>query len=91
MEWGDMKERSSVLIVDDNFFNIIAMQGLLLQYSLQSDKARNGLEAQEMIKKRFRNKGDSYRLIIMDYSMPTCNGPQAAKAICEYLRNQLNV
>ena len=39
-------ERSSVLAVDDNIFNIVALQTVLeYELHLTSDKALNGLEA----------------------------------------------
>ena len=38
-----------------------------------------------MVQQRHRETGDGYKLIMMDFDMPMCNGPPAAKAIIEYL------
>ena len=38
-----------------------------------------------MVQQRHRETGDGYKLIMMDFEMPVCNGPPAAKAIIEYL------
>ena len=50
---GDHTEDSNVLIVDDNVFNMIAIQGIVLQFGLSSDKANNGAIAQRMVRERF--------------------------------------
>ena len=38
-----------VLIVDDNPFNIVAMQSLLEQFNLQSDYCNDGSEAIKLV------------------------------------------
>jgi len=76
---------SSILIVDDDSFNIVAIQSLLQQFNLKSDYCNDGKEAIEMVKKRLKSDDPMYKLILMDYSMPDCDGPQATYAIREYL------
>ena len=76
---------SSILIVDDDSFNIVAIQSLLQQFNLKSDYCNDGKEAIEMVKKRSKSDDPMYKLILMDYSMPDCDGPQATYAIREYL------
>ena len=56
-----------------------------MEFNLETDTASNGYEAQAMIKERHRQFGDCYVLILMDYSMPGCNGPETVKGILEYL------
>ena len=60
--------------MDDNVFNMMAIQGILLQFKLYSDKAQDGDTALMMVKKRYEKYGDSYKLIIIDYQMPGQNG-----------------
>ena len=38
-----------------------------------------------MVQRRYEQSNDSYTLILMDYSMPKCDGPEAARAIISYL------
>ena len=63
-----MLESSPVLIVEDNVFNLIALTDLLGRYELDCDKAINGFEAIDKIKERHQMLGDSFKLILMDYS-----------------------
>ena len=37
------------------------------------------------MKSKYAQTGASFKLILMDYSMPDKNGPQVAKEILEYL------
>jgi CheY-like chemotaxis protein len=43
---------SNVLIVDDEPFNLMPLEKLLSQHSLNCDKAYNGLEALEKVKEK---------------------------------------
>ncbi|CAG9327253.1 unnamed protein product [Blepharisma stoltei] len=74
------EENTQVLIVDDNDFNRLALGSLLSSYKILFNEACTGKEAitkvLEMNKKR-----KSYKLIIMDGSMPELNGWEAAKNI----------
>ena len=75
-----------VLIVDDNSFNIVAIQSLIEQFNLQSDYCNDGLEAIKLVQARANDPNQPmYKLILMDYSMPECDGPTATAAIRNYL------
>ena len=63
-----------MLVIDDCPFNVCALQGLLEQFNLQSDTACNGLEAIRRLQTRFHKGLKPYELILMDYSMPQCDG-----------------
>ena len=80
---------SMVLIVDDNPFNIVAMQSLLEQFNVQSDYCNDGSEAIKIVQDRGNNSVlPMYKLILMDYSMPECDGPTATAKIRSYLNSE---
>ncbi len=84
--------RNTILIVDDNSFNIITIQTMIeYEFGLMCDKAFNGQEALDKIEEMGRvnymnpclclRKRPNYRLVFMDCSMPIMDGFEAAKAI----------
>ena len=79
-------DENLVLIADDCSFNIVAVQSLLLQFNLKSDVCVNGLEAVKLVKNRLKAEPQKpmYKLILMDFSMPKCDGPEATKQIRQY-------
>ena len=80
---------NDILIVDDNFFNILAIKGILKpQHNLESDYATCGQDAIVQFKVKYQRTGSNYKLILMDYSMPEMDGPEAAKEILEFVRTQ---
>ena len=71
-----------VLVADDCPFNIFAMQGLLEQLNVQAEFVTNGEEAVQAVRKRLSNSNNPmYKLIMMDFSMPIMNGPDATRKI----------
>ena len=54
------------------------------------DGANGGIEALDLIKRRFdlavQGKAGMYKLILLDYSMPDMDGPQAARAIRSFFK-----
>ena len=76
-----------VLVVDDNAFNVYAYKSLFDQVSTQFDTALSGHQAIEFIKEKHQQQGKSYKLIMMDYSMPEMTGPESTKIILKYLEN----
>ena len=77
-----------VLIADDCPFNICALQGLLEQFNLKSDSACNGLEAIQLVESRIENGKPVYDLVLMDYSMPLCNGLKTTECLRSLLKNR---
>ena len=75
-----------VLIAEDNQFNSLALVALFQQYQLNVDVAKDGLEAVELVKKRFEKDGTTYPLIVLDIKMPNCDGLKSAKMINDYLK-----
>ena len=51
--------RSDILVVDDNVFNIMTLQTMLeVSMKLKSDRALNGKEAVDLVKKRMQENLD---------------------------------
>ncbi|CAG9311413.1 unnamed protein product [Blepharisma stoltei] len=70
----------NVLIVDDNEFNRIALGSLLSSNNISYHEACTGSQAVEFVKMMDSWKR-SYKLVIMDGSMPDLNGWEAATII----------
>ena len=76
---------ADVLVVEDCQFNFIAISGLLTQFNYKSHYCLNGQEAIQAIQARVGSGKPMYKLIMMDFSMPICDGPTASNAIRNYL------
>jgi PleD family two-component response regulator len=51
--------RCDILVVDDNVFNIMTLQTMLeVSLKLKSDRALNGKEAVDLVRKRMREDSD---------------------------------
>ena len=81
--------KKPVLVVDDNTFSTVAIQSLLMNFGIESDTATDGNQAVYWVKQRFRCQGNAYKLILMDYSMPECDGIQASNNIRKYMKKHL--
>ncbi|CAD8190702.1 unnamed protein product [Paramecium pentaurelia] len=68
----------SILIVDDNAFNIEVLKFLIMKISpsIQFDCSLDGYSAIQMVKMNRCKKCNGYDLIFMDVDMPTMNGIQ---------------
>ena len=80
-------------MVDDNQFNILAVQVLIKEnFALDVDQALNGQLAVEAYRKGFEKvcgcENRAYKLIFMDVSMPVMGGLEASKLILEMQRDQ---
>lgn len=72
-----MKDKPRVLIAEDidgNYF----LLSIILGNSYEMFRARDGVEAVEMMRK------DSYDLVLMDILMPRMNGMEATKEIRKF-------
>ena len=65
-----------LLVAEDNDSNYILMT-YILKKAYQYERAKNGLEAVEMVEK------GEYDLVLMDIKMPVMNGLEATKRIKE--------
>ena len=76
-----------ILIVDDNVFNIIALELILKEkFKIKNDKALNGQLAIDKVIERMSpcqscGYSRSYKLIVMDCNMPIVDGLEATTAI----------
>lgn len=78
----------SVLCVDDMSFNLIPLVGMIKKwFKIDSDVAVNGKQAldkyTEGLNKPCMCEHRTYKLIIMDVSMPVMNGDETAKRILD--------
>ena len=71
--------------MEDNIFNSCAIESLFLQLNYECDTCMNGNEAINAVRTRLNSGKPMYSLILMDYSMPDCDGTTAARAIREIL------
>ena len=74
-----------VLVVDDEIFNIVALESICKSVGFTVESAFNGAQALELISKRMREpcgeKCKIYSLVIMDCNMPIMDGYEATKEI----------
>lgn len=75
----------AVLIVDDDIFNIAAMETILKKLGHRCNAAYNGKQAIEKVEERQKaiceNYCGQYKIIFMDFSMPIMDGYQATRAL----------
>ncbi|KAL4466676.1 hypothetical protein ABPG72_016793 [Tetrahymena utriculariae] len=81
---------SNILIVDDEGFNLYALELKLKFYGFIVDKAPGGIEALEFVKKKFESNSchKIYEIILMDINMPIKNGYEATEDILNYFKSQ---
>ena len=67
--------------------NIIAVASLFKQFGYESNICLDGSEAMEAVMTRHFAKKPMYKIILMDYSMPECNGPESTMLIRKFLKD----
>ena len=81
-----------ILVVDDDMFNLFTMENLLVALNFRIEKATNGKEAIEAVKKRNDTKCceqcKGFKLIFMDISMPVMDGFEATLKLKEMMKNK---
>lgn len=78
LEWADLSEIKSVLVVDDNENNRHIVAAMLSLKNIQTTEAANGFEALQLM-----TRVDNYDVIIMDYHMPYMDGLETIRKIRE--------
>lgn len=76
LNWSD---NTRILIVDDNEVNLLVAQGILEEFGLDCDVARDGLDAVSKLKMVSANA--SFSLVLMDCQMPRLDGYDATRQI----------
>ncbi|CAK58854.1 unnamed protein product (macronuclear) [Paramecium tetraurelia] len=79
---------SRVLIVDDEYFNILSLQLLMQKHRAKCDYAYNGKEALNKIHLPEIGSSLSHLLIFIDINMPVLNGYQTVKEIKSLIQNK---
>ena len=76
---------TDLLVVDDEEFNVMASQKMLLKLGYESDSAYNGEECINLINKKIKLnckcKRSFYKIIFLDIVMPVMDGIKTAKQI----------
>ncbi len=70
----------TILVVEDNELNMQVVSFMLENYRANVDKAKNGLDALNMVK----NENNHYDLILMDLTMPVMDGYTATIEIRKF-------
>ena len=82
-----------ILIVDDDSFNILALEAILSKFSLKVVKAFNGQQAIDIIMKKNKEKcGENcclFPLIFLDYHMPIKDGVETTIEIKEMVKKDI--
>lgn len=78
--------QATVLIVDDNAFNLFPLEMMLRQLGLHSEKASGGKEAidQFIANRKKQCCKVKFQLVLMDLNMPEVDGFMATKKILSY-------
>ena len=78
-----------MLVIDDCEINIQMLTIILDDSKIDSDCVFSGPEALEMIEQRIVNvengKGEMYKAILLDFSMPEMDGPTTSRRLREML------
>uniref|UniRef100_A0A0G4HWB4 histidine kinase n=1 Tax=Chromera velia CCMP2878 TaxID=1169474 RepID=A0A0G4HWB4_9ALVE len=74
---------ADVLLVDDDRFCLLAAGAAIRRLGFSVETAEDGDEAVEMI----RERGASFRLVLMDNSMPRVKGPAATRMILDFFKD----
>ncbi len=81
-EEGRKAKKLQILIVDDFVYNILVLEEMFEDFgNIDYQKAMNGEQALEMVRKHCINEGRYFDFILMDISMPVMNGLDCAKEL----------
>ena len=81
------KEKASVLLVDDNPFNIMIASHVLVNQGLEVVTALNGQQAIDVVKKHAGN-GKYFKFSLMDLQMPILDGFQTSRILNDMISRE---
>ena len=94
-ETSNMQKASQILIVDDDIFNICALQMILSKLGHACDTAYNGKQAIQKVLQRQSEallagpmKKGQYKVIFMDCNMPVMDGFEATRILKAKMKNK---
>jgi len=78
-----IREKPEILIVDDDSFNLMALESILSKFKLKSVRAFNGEQALQKIKEKHQlfPEKTAFSLVFMDYHMPIKDGIETTEEI----------
>ena len=79
-------EKRSLLLVDDNLFNIIAIRHILMEKGFEVTVAMNGRESIEAVREKLKDDG-FFQGILMDREMPEMDGLEATIILRSMMEN----
>ena len=56
-----------VLVVDDNYYNIVAITSMFIRYKVEVETAIDGSEAIEFVKELYESQETTFDLILIDF------------------------
>ena len=68
----------TVLIIDDEPMNLLALDAILSNIGIRADQMNSGVKAVAHIHQLVKNGQPLYKVILCDFSMPQLDGPQTA-------------
>ena len=79
----ETKEKPEILIVDDDSFNLLALETILNKFKLKSVRAFNGEQAMQKIKEKHQlfPEKTAFTLVFLDYHMPIKDGIETTEEI----------
>ena len=86
-----MCKNNEILLVDDDAFNLFSFEMILKGLNIKCQKAMNGKQALEKLKKFDCKNGKNckcgYKMIFMDFQMPLMNGRETTIEIIKMIEN----
>ena len=81
---------SEILIVDDDSFNLLALESILSKFNLKSVRAFNGQQAVEKIREKHKNfpQNKAFSIVFLDYHLPIKNGIETTQEIHKMFKSE---
>ena len=77
-----------VYVAEDCAYTMLAIQNLLQSFNIDGDIGTNGHQAYESVKFRLERSLPMYKLILLDYQMPICDGLRSFTKIKDLFKRE---